>query len=64
MFSIYENNKKNGGGCRSFVLCLDYVAISPFTYFKDESCIFQLINDVNDRNVVSLHILKESFKQM
>ena len=35
MFSIYENNKKISGACRSFVLCLDYVAISPFIYFKE-----------------------------
>ena len=34
MISIYENNKKINGACRSFVLCLDYVAISPFIYFK------------------------------
>ena len=34
MFSIYENNKKMSGACRSFVLCLDYLAISPFIYFK------------------------------
>ena len=34
MFSIYENNEKISGACRSFVLCLDYVAISPFIYFK------------------------------
>ena len=35
MFSIYENNKKISGACRSFVLCLDYVAISPFICFND-----------------------------
>ena len=34
MFSIYENNKKISGACHSFVLCLDYVATSPFIYFK------------------------------
>ena len=35
MFSIYENNKKICGSCRSFVLCLDYVAISPFICFNE-----------------------------
>ena len=35
MFSIYENNTKISGACRSFVLCLDYVAVSPFIYFKN-----------------------------
>ena len=34
MFSIYENNQKISGACRSFVLCLDNVAISPFIYFN------------------------------
>ena len=34
MFSIYENNKKISGACHSFVLCLDYVAISPFICFN------------------------------
>ena len=34
MFSIYENNKKISGACHSFVLCLDYVAISLFICFK------------------------------
>ena len=34
MFSIYENNKKISGACRSFVLCLDYVGLSPFICFK------------------------------
>ena len=36
MFSIYKNNRKISGACRSIVLCLDYVAISPFTYFNIE----------------------------
>ena len=35
MFSINESNKMIRGTCRSFVLCLDYLAISPFIYFKD-----------------------------
>ena len=34
MFSIYENNKKISGACRSLVLCLDYVVTSHFIYFK------------------------------
>ena len=34
MISMYESNKKISGAYRSFVLCLDYVAISPFIYFK------------------------------
>ena len=34
MFTIYENNQKISGACRSFMLCLDYVVISPFIYFK------------------------------
>ena len=36
MFSIFEKNKKINGADRSFVLCLDYVAISPFIYFNDK----------------------------
>ena len=32
MFSIYEK-KEDKWRCRSFVLCLAYVAISPFIYF-------------------------------
>ena len=42
MFLIHENNEKISGACRSFVLCLDYVAISPFIYFK---AALQLIRD-------------------
>ena len=34
MFSIYENNKKISGACRSYLLCLDYAAISPFVCFN------------------------------
>ena len=44
MFSIYKNNKKISGACRSFVLCLDYVAISPFIDFKGQFKVY-LIND-------------------
>ena len=49
MFSIYENNKKISGACRSFVLCLDYVAISPFIYFKVFQCfsyLFAILSDI------------------
>ena len=41
MLSIYENNEKISGACRSFVLCLDYVAISPFIYFKQRCSLCQ-----------------------
>ena len=29
--------QKEDGACGSFVLCLDYVAISPFIYFNQRS---------------------------
>ena len=34
MFLIDENKRKISGACRSFVLYLDFVAISPFIYFN------------------------------
>ena len=37
MFLIYEDNKKISGPCRSFVLCLDCGALSPF------KTVFQLV---------------------
>ena len=41
MFSIYENNKKISGACRSFVLCLDCVGLSPFICFNAVVCKFR-----------------------
>ena len=57
MFLIYENNKKIVGACRSFVLFLDYAAMSPFTYFKGKTTNQKiLIPSVSQISMVTIRI--------